>query len=140
MSPAVRSAGLLGAIYPITTAPKWGESIQSKINWCVWFLEKNPLVVIKFFALADEYQVRNPDRQFSSELLVNVMRYHSSVRTEGDQYAISSNAKSLLARLYLHQNPNAPLDTRGCWLNQLRPDEWQQILDAWQNVANGSGS
>lgn len=122
-----------------TTAPKWTGNLDDRIAWCVWFVSQNPLVVKKFFELADNYQGRNPDSQFSSELIVNVMRYHSSTRTEGDQYGISSNSKSLLARLYLQKYPNAPLDTRRCWINSLQSCEWQKILDAWQPV-NGAGA
>ena len=115
-------------------APRWSESIPDRISWCVWFVRENPAVYAKFAQLANEYQFRNPGQRFSSELIVNVMRFRSSVRTQGDVFGVGSNAKSLLSRLYLIQNPNAPLECRNSWLDHLDPLKWQTIIDAWQAV------
>jgi hypothetical protein len=113
-------------------APAWTDRVPDRIAWCVWFLSQNPLVYSKFRELANQYQARNPGRGFSSELIVNVLRFHSSTRAEGDQYALNSNAKSLLARLFLLEQPKAPIEKRNSWLDHLAPNEMQLILDAWQ--------
>jgi hypothetical protein len=104
--------------------------IPDRIAYFVWVLQNNPGIYFKFRELAVEYQRRNPGRPFSSELLVSVMRFHSSVRVDGDQYAINANLKPLLSRLYLIENPDAPIEKRNSWLDHLSPAEWQQILGA----------
>lgn len=79
------------------------------------------------------FEVRVSGHRFSAELIVAVMRWQSSARAEGDLYAINSNAKPLLSRLYLLERPTAPLERRNSWLDHLAPSEWQQILDAWHD-------
>jgi hypothetical protein len=115
-----------------TDAPKWSQRIPDRIAWCVWFLRENPGVYAAFEHRADEFRIHNPDRPISSEWIVNELRFASSVRTHGDVFSIGSNAKSLLARLYKLEHPDANIDLRRCWLSSLHPDEWQTILDAWR--------
>jgi hypothetical protein len=146
MKPTSAKAGSEQAIlnfntYPNgkTTAPKWSKNVKDRILWCVWFLENNPSVYNGFKAIADARVLRNPNKRISSESIVNTLRHDTNIRAEGDQYAINSNAKSLLARLYLCERPKANLDNRNSWLDHLTPIEWQVILDAWRN-ADGSST
>lgn len=114
------------------TAPAYTDQIPDRIaNFC-FVLWQHPEVYRKFRDLADEYQRRNPGQPFSSELIVSVMRFRSSVRVEGDQFAINANLKPLLARLYLRERANAPIEKRNAWLDHLSQTEWQKILNAWQ--------
>ncbi len=147
MKPASAKAGTEQAMlnfsttYPgkKNTAPKWSENIDDRIAWCCWFLENNPSVYETFKVIADARVFKNPDKRISSEGIVNALRYDTNVRADGDQYAINSNAKPLLARLYQLERPNAKLDSRNSWLDHLDPCEWKVILDAWRS-ADGSSS
>lgn len=137
MPAPVQDAGLKMGYQQRITAPKWSQNIPDRIAWCVWFLAHNPDVYTQFRVMADEFRARNPARPFSAELVVNALRFNSSTRTEGDVFGIGSNAKSLLARLYKLERPEANLDLRRCWLDSLAREEWQTILDAWQ-AGNGA--
>lgn len=114
------------------TVPAYSDRIPDRIANFRHVLEHNPHLYRKFRELADEYQRRNPGQPFSSELIVSVMRFRSSVRVDGDQFAINANLKPLLSRLYLIERPNAPIEKRNSWLDHLSHSEWQQILGAWQ--------
>lgn len=114
------------------TKPPYTERIPDRIANFAAVLTQHPEVYHKFRQLADEYQRRNPGQPFSSELIVSVMRFRSSVRVEDDQFAINANLKPLLARLYLIERQDAPIEKRNAWLDHLSQDEWGQILAAWQ--------
>jgi hypothetical protein len=130
--PASANTGIEAGFGTPCTVPAYTDRIPDRIaNFC-HVLKRNPHIYRKFKVLAVEYQRRNPGRPFSSELIVSVMRFHSSVRVDGDQYAINANLKPLLSRLYLIENPDAPIEKRNSWLDHLSPAEWQQILGAWQ--------
>jgi hypothetical protein len=122
-----------------TTAPKWSKNVKDRILWCCWFLEHNPSVYNAFKAIADARVLRNPNKRISSESIVNTLRHDTNIRAEGDQYAINSNAKPLLARLYQIERPKANLDNRNSWLDHLTANEWQAIMNAWQR-GNGSST
>jgi hypothetical protein len=115
-----------------TTAPRWTDQIPDRIAYFCWVLREHPHIYTKFRALADEYRARNPGHPFSAELIIAVMRYHSSVRAEGDVYALNATLKPLMARLYLLERNDAPIEKRNAWLDHLSQAEWGQILAAWQ--------
>jgi hypothetical protein len=129
-------AGLLAEIYPTTTAPQWGSTVPERIAWAIYFLTANPMV---FRSLADEFHLKNPKKRVSAELIVNQIRWYSATRTEGDQFSINTNCKSLLARLYHLERPDVGIDLRKSWIDVLHEAEWNTILEAWRS-ANGSSS
>lgn len=113
------------------TSPKWTERIPDRIAYFVWVLQNNPNIYFKFRELADEYRKRNPEHRFSAELILAVMRFHLSVRVEGDVFALNATLKPLMGRLYLRERPGANIECRNAWLDHLSADEWNQILRAW---------
>ena len=125
---------------PKCTAPEWGDTIPQHIVWSCWFLEQNPHVSKAFVARANELRSNDPTRRISSEEIIGYLRWHTLIGTTGDTFKIGSNAKSLLGRLYKRAHPEAIIDNRRAWLDVLTNDEWQQILNAWQNATNGSES
>jgi hypothetical protein len=119
--PASANTGIKMGFGTPCTVPAYTERIPDRIaNFC-HVLERNPHIYRKFKELANEYQ-----------LIVSVMRFHSSVRVDGDQYAINANLKPLLSRLYLIEYPDAPIEKRNSWIDHLSQTEWNQILGAWQ--------
>jgi hypothetical protein len=118
------------------TAPKWGKIVPERIAWSIHFLTVNPLVYKKFRELADEFHARNPKMRVSAELIINQIRWLTVTRTEGDPYAINSNCKSLLVRLYHLERPEVQIDLRKSWIDLLHVSEWESILSAWRS-ANG---
>jgi hypothetical protein len=110
------------------TAPDWDTD---RIGWCEWFLRENAAVYQAFRAKADEFRRWNLDRPISGEWIVNDLRFASNTRAVGDTYGISSQAKSLLSRLYKIEYPDANFDLRNSWLDHLSQAEWQRILNAW---------
>lgn len=129
-APAVGRGGLDGGFQP-TISPLWSERIPDRIACCAWFLKQNPQIYLEFRRLADNFRMRNPDRPFSAELIVNVLRFETSTRAKNDQFGIGSNYKSLLARLYKRERLDANIDLRRCWLDSLRPSEWDLITVGW---------
>ena len=125
---------------PKCTAPEWGDTLPQHIVWSCWFLNRNPHVYQAFAARADALRSSDPKRRISSEEIIGYLRWHTLIGTSGDTFKIGSNAKSLLGRLYKRIHPDAIIDNRRAWLDVLTPEEWQPILDAWQNAANGSNS
>ena len=129
-------AGLLGGFYPTTSAPPWGKTVPERIAWAIHFLKTNPLVYTHFRELADEFHFKNPKSRVSGELIVNQIRWQTATRTKGDPYAINSNCKSLLVRLYHLERPDVEIDLRKSWIDLLHVSEWESILTVWRN-ANG---
>lgn len=112
------------------TVPRWSERIPDRVAWCVWLLKFNPTVYAAFVRSAEDHKRRFPTWRLSSELIVVNLRFMPGVRTEGDVFAISSHAKSLLARVYKAENPDADFDLRRCWIDVLHADEWEILLEA----------
>jgi hypothetical protein len=114
------------------TAPRWSDQIPDRLAYFAWILRQHPHIYAKFRALADEYRVRNPGQPFSAELIIAVMRFRSSVRAEGDVFALNATLKPLMARLYLRERPDAKIELRNAWLDHLSHAEWGEILTAWR--------
>jgi hypothetical protein len=121
------------------TPPKWTPNFDDRIAWCCWLLKYNPHVYFAFRKIADGQRATNPSRRISSENIVNLLRYHSSIRTEGDYFGVNSNAKSLFAWLYMSERQGAVMGGRTPWLDLLTPKEQEPILDALK-AANDANS
>lgn len=90
-------------------------------------LHKYPKLYPRFKNFANQWAAKNPGRQLSSELVIGIMRTSGSNTDE--KYDVDSNLKSLFARFYKSEYPSAKFDMRKCWLDELTPDEWNDILE-----------
>jgi hypothetical protein len=116
----------------VITAPVWNENVNNRIAYATWFIRENPAVYQGFRTLANNLRERDPDRPFGASLILETLRYHTTIKNEGDVYCLNNNLKSLMARLYLLEYPDAKLEVRGCWLDHLSPSERAQIFDAFK--------
>jgi hypothetical protein len=121
-------------------APPWGISIRQRLNWALWFVTENPHIYAEFKRIADGFHFANPKKRFSAEQVGVILRWETPTRTYHDRYKVNHNAYSLLTRLYLRERPKAKISTRQCWVDQLAPLKFQDIVDALETALNGKGS
>jgi hypothetical protein len=114
---------------------EFGGDAPSRIKWAVWYLQTNFAVYRAFRARADDFRARNPNARFGASMIFEALRYLSSDHAKEDIFAVNNNAISLFARLYLLEEPDAKLETRGAWFDLLSSDERRVILDVF--VAQG---
>jgi hypothetical protein len=111
-------------------APHWSERIPDRIAYCAWVLEHQPRVTYRFFALANGFVQRNPTKRLSAEATVCVMRFYGS-NTNGDEFEVNSNIKSLLGRLYKRAHPDVDIELRRCWLDALSQIKLETLYTAF---------
>lgn len=121
------------------TAPVWNELVTNRIAYAKWFICHNPLVYIGFRNLANTFRAKHPTAPFSVSLIFETLRFQTFVSTKGDIYCLNNNAKSLLARLYLREYPDAKLEVRKSWVELLSPSERAEIFDVWSAIHSGQG-
>ncbi|MCD0159808.1 hypothetical protein IHN63_00645 [Deinococcus sp. 6YEL10] len=114
--------------------PRWEDD---RVGWCAWYLLSNPQVYKAYRELADDYRLHNPERICSSDLFFNVLRYFSVVRAWGDEFSINNNAKSLFARLYQIERPEARFENRRSWVDDMTEDDWTAIFDVFAPISEG---
>jgi hypothetical protein len=119
-----------------TTAPTWGKTITQHVKYFVWLFRENPQFYKRFCDYGNEYQARNPGEAFGAALIFEVLRFHSSVRTDGDIYKFNNNARSTFAWLYKKQYPEAKIEIRNSWIKHLTDEERQPIIEAWEASKN----
>ncbi len=112
---------------------------DERIAKCVRFLETKANVYRAFKAVADDQLLRNPGQQLSSELIVGLLRYDPRLKVASDPFKISSDFKPLLARLYCRERLEARFGDQPSWLDDLSPEQWKPILEAWQ-AGNGTAT
>jgi hypothetical protein len=108
--------------------PRWGKTIKSRIEWVKYMLEKYPKLYPRFKNFASQWAVKHPHKRLSSELIIGLMR--STGGNTDEDYDVNSNLKSLFARFYKADYPSSDFDMRKCWLDDLTPDEWTEILES----------
>lgn len=95
--------------------------------YCLWHLEHNYRTYQAFRELADRYREFNPARMLSADMICHVIRFELGMRNEGDTFHISNNLVSWYARLYLLERPDANFGKRTSWMDNLSPEEWDEV-------------
>lgn len=115
------------------TAPRYEDD---PVSWAVWFLEENGQVYQEFRRLCDERLGRDPEARIGSKQVVEVIRWFTPVRAEGDVAKINNNATSLLARLYVLERPQHKdaFTTRKSIWDSLSHDEEERLMLAFEKV------
>ena len=115
------------------TAPKFEDSPAA---YAVWVLERHADVYREFRRLCDERLRENPSGHIGSKQIVEVMRWFSGSRMDGDLAKINNNVTSLFARLYVLERPeheDAFATRRSVW-DSLTPEENERLLLAFERI------
>jgi hypothetical protein len=91
------------------------------------YLHENPGIYLAFRALANDWQRRNPGARFGAKMLVETLRYQTTVSENGGAFKLNNSHTALLARLYLAEFPRAPLETRESHLDNLTSGLWGNL-------------
>jgi hypothetical protein len=113
-------------------SPTWGSTVPERVAWAVWFVGTQPQVYTEFKRFADDFY--RAGRSISAEMCLNLVRWQSMQHTRGDVFAVNSNARSLLGRLYLLERPAAKIEKRKSWVDLLHPNEMQEIVTVWREA------
>lgn len=116
---------------PTVTAPDFATD---RLAYYVWHLREYPQIYKAFRHWCDQYRAPKPDRHVSADMICHVIRYQTGLKAGGDQFDINNNLTPLFARLYTLERPLANFGNRKSWLDILQPDEWQQIIDAFEPI------
>lgn len=82
----------------------FGDYPQSVLQRFKTYHKKNPQVFNRFSALA--FQMKNTGRKvYSAETIINVMRWHTDLETNGEAFKINNDFKPLYARLLIYHYP-----------------------------------
>lgn len=65
---------------------------------------ENPLVYQEFSKLTK--QIAKTKKKYSAEAILQVLRWHRDIETNGEPFKISNNFRSMYARLFIHNNPD----------------------------------
>lgn len=82
----------------------FGRYSTEKIKRFAQFHKNNPDVYIQFAELARQMKASGRKR-YSAETIVNVLRWHTDLKTEGEEFKISNDFRSMYARLFVFRNP-----------------------------------
>ena len=82
----------------------FGRYPEEKIKRFIAFHKLNPEVYLRFVELAQEMRASGR-KKYSAETIINVLRWHTDLKTEGDEFKISDHFRSMYARLLAFRKP-----------------------------------
>jgi hypothetical protein len=77
---------------------------EKKKKWWAWHLE-NPHVYHLFRRFTFEALAKKRHKHLGAWLVVNRIRWETSIETEGSDFKISNDFIAYYARLFMHENP-----------------------------------
>jgi len=80
---------------------RYPKSLMMRFNK---FHSKNPHVYEKFKELAFRMKATGR-KKYSTETIINVIRWHADLQTKGDVFAINNDFKSIYVRLLINDHP-----------------------------------
>ncbi|GBF05871.1 hypothetical protein DAERI_060131 [Deinococcus aerius] len=113
------------ALEPTRTAPDFAVD---PLGYYRWHLSTHPGMYAEFRRLADTYRLTDPRRRVSADMVCHVIRYHSGLRAEGDQFQVNNVLTPLYARLYKRERPGARIETRASQLDTYDDETWAGLL------------
>ena len=110
-------------------APLWQDA---PFEWCLWYLRENGHIYRAFRDAADALFERHPTARTSAETIIQHLRYLTPATADGDPFKVNNNARSLFARLYIHERPHrkAQFERRRSHLDDLGPTEKWALVRA----------
>jgi hypothetical protein len=99
------------------------------------YVRGNPGIYRRFKERANDWRRRNPGARFGAKMIVEVLRFESNVAESDGAYRLNNNHTALLARMYLAEYPEAPLETRESGLDSLHSGVWGHLLSLTRGVS-----
>ena len=91
---------------------------ERKKKWWAWHRE-NPHVYRLFRRFTFEALEKKRHKHLGAWLVVNRIRWETSIETEGDDFKISNDFIAYYARLFMHENP----EHKGLFRTKLLKEE-----------------